>query len=79
MNGSLHSARQGLGLRVSDLMSAHGLKYWFFIGFIFHNTYLIRSTLLFSTQVSTALVCGLLGAVITSIVVIAAVAAVAAK
>ena len=40
---------------------------------------LIRSTLLLSTQVSTALVCGLLGAVITSIVVIAAVAAVAAK
>ena len=40
---------------------------------------LTRSTLLLSTQVSTALVCGLLGAVVTSIIVIAAVAAVAAK
>ena len=39
VNGSLHSARQGLGLRVSDLTDAHGLKYWFGIGFISHNPY----------------------------------------
>ena len=40
VSGSLQSARQGLGYRVSDLTSAHGLKYWFGyfgIGFIFHN------------------------------------------
>ena len=40
VSGSLQSARQGLGYRVSDLTSAPGLKYWFGyfgIGFIFHN------------------------------------------
>ena len=88
VNGSLQSARRGLGYRVSDLTSAPGLKYWFGyfgIGFIFHPNcclpfdLLTRRTLLLSTQVSTALVCGLLGAVVTSIIVIAAVAAVAAK
>ena len=40
VSGSLQSARQGLGYRVSDLTSAPGLKYWFGyfgIGFIFQS------------------------------------------
>ena len=82
VSGSLQSARQGLGYRVSDLTSEN--VFLLVLSFTIHIVclafdLLTRSTLLLSTQVSTALVCGLLGAVVTSIIVIAAVAAVAAK